>query len=162
VRDDRQQPAERAVNPARLGLQVGLVGGVKRTVRRARRAAASSVAAAPSGFATDPQGAVMFHPSTFAAHGDHYARRVTRRHTRGDAGAAVLIRPASPDDEPAVARLSALDEHVLPRGERLIGELGGRIVAALDVRSGDAVADPFVPTAGSRRAVGLRAAQVRR
>jgi len=105
----------------------------------------------------------MFDPSTFAAHGDRYARRVTRRHTRGDARAALLIRPASPADEPAIARLSALDEHVLPpRGERLIGELGGRVVAALDVRSGDAVADPFVPTSGLLELLGLRAAQVRR
>ncbi len=105
----------------------------------------------------------MFHPSTFADRGGHhYARRVTRRHYTGDPDAPLLIRPASPDDEPAIARLSALDEHVLPHGERLIGELGGRIVAALDVRSGDVVADPFVPTRGIVELLGLRAAQVQR
>jgi len=104
----------------------------------------------------------MFHPSTFTDRGGHPADRVARRHPTGDVGAALLIRSASPDDEPAIARLSALDEHMLPRGERLIGELGGRIVAALDVRSGDAVADPFVPTTGIVELLGLRAAQVRR
>ena len=105
----------------------------------------------------------MFHPSTFADRGGHhYARRVTRRHHTGDPDAPMLIRRASTDDEPAIARLSALDEHVLPRGERLIGELGGRIVAALDVRSGDVVADPFVPTRGIVELLGLRAAQVQR
>lgn len=104
----------------------------------------------------------MFHPSTFAEHGGRYARRVSRRHLSADADAALLIRPASAADEPAIARLSALDEHVLPRGERLIGELGGRVVAALDVRSGDAVADPFVPTRGIVELLGLRAVQVRR
>jgi hypothetical protein len=104
----------------------------------------------------------MFHPSTFADRGGHPARRVSRRQHTGDPGAALLIRPASVADEPAIARLSALDEHVLPRGERLIGELGGRIVAALDVRSGDAVSDPFVPTTGIVELLGLRAAQVRR
>jgi len=104
----------------------------------------------------------MFHPSTFAELAGRSDRRVPRRHPAGDAGDALLIRPASADDEPAIARLSALDEHVLPRGERLIGELGGRIVAALDVRSGDAVADPFVPTTGIVELLGLRAAQVRR
>ncbi len=103
----------------------------------------------------------MFY-SSFAEHGGHYARRVTRRHHTADAGAAFLIRPASAGDEPAIARLSALDEHELPRGERLIGELGGRIVAAIDVRSGDAVADPFVSTRGIVELLGLRAAQVRR
>jgi hypothetical protein len=89
------------------------------------------------------------------------ARRAPRHATR-DQGAALLIRAASAADEPAIERLSALDEHVLPRGERLVGEVGGRIVAALDVRSGDAVADPFVPTAGIVELLGLRAAQVQR
>jgi len=105
----------------------------------------------------------MFHPSTFAQNGvGHYAGRVSRRHISDDLDAAVLIRPASAEDEPAIARLSALDEHVLPRGDRLVGELGGRIVAALDVRSGDVVADPFVPTRGIVELLGLRAAQVQR
>jgi hypothetical protein len=90
------------------------------------------------------------------------ARRARPQHPPHDHRAALLIRPASPADEPAIARLSALDEHVLPRGERLIGERGGRIVAALDVRSGDVVADPFVPTRGIVELLGLRAAQVRR
>jgi hypothetical protein len=104
----------------------------------------------------------MFHPSTFTAFAGPSARPMPPRHPGGAEHAALLIRPASPDDEPAIARLSALDEHDLPRGERLIGELGGRIVAALDVRSGDAVADPFVPTTGLVELLGLRAAQVRR
>ncbi len=106
----------------------------------------------------------MFHPSTFAeiAGGRSGRRLPPPLARRSDGAAALLIRPASPADEPAIARLSALDEHVLPLGDRLIGELGGRIVAALDVRSGDAVADPFVPTTGLVELLGLRAAQVRR
>ena len=76
--------------------------------------------------------------------------------------AAVLIRPASPDDEPAIERLAALDEHDLPRGQRLIAEREGRPVAALEVASGAAVSDPFVPTSGIVELLGLRAAQVRR
>ena len=93
--------------------------------------------------------------------GSHVAS-IHIRQARRPLRAALVIRPAAADDEPAIARLSALDEHELPRGERLIGELGGRIVAALDVRSGDAVADPFVPTSGLVELLGLRAAQVRR
>ena len=104
----------------------------------------------------------MFHPSTFTRLAGLSERRAAPRHPGADEQTALVIRPASADDEAAIARLSALDEHELPRGERLIGELGGRIVAALDVRSGDAVADPFVPTSGVLELLGLRAAQVRR
>jgi hypothetical protein len=75
---------------------------------------------------------------------------------------AVLIRRAAAADDPALARLSALDERELPAGERLIGEIGGRIVAALEVCSGRAIADPFVATTGVVELLGLRAAQVRR
>lgn len=104
----------------------------------------------------------MFHPSTFSRFAGLSEAHVTPRHPAADDAGALVIRPASPADEPAIARLSALDEHELPRGDRLIGELGGHIVAALDVRSGDAVADPFVPTSGLLELLGLRAAQVRR
>ena len=101
----------------------------------------------------------MFHPSTFA---DLEERPIGRRRRPATDDAPVLIRPAAATDEPEIARLSALDERELPAGERLIAELGGRIVAALDVRSGRAVADPFVPTSGIVELLGLRAAQVRR
>ncbi len=104
----------------------------------------------------------MYHPSTFAAFGGRYASRVTHRHFTGDPHAALLIRPATAADEPAIARLSALDERELPAGERLIGELGGRIVAALEVCSRRAIADPFVATTGVVELLDLRAAQVRR
>ena len=50
----------------------------------------------------------------------------------------------------------------LPGGDRLIGELGGRIVAALEICSGRAVADPFAPTSAIVELLGVRAAQVRR
>ena len=50
----------------------------------------------------------------------------------------------------------------LAGGERLVGELGGRIVAALDIRSGRVDADPFVVTRGVVELLGLRAMQVRR
>ncbi len=109
----------------------------------------------------------MLHPATFIA----YATRSGRRRRGGPArgtGArtadepAVLIRRASPADAAALARLSALDERELPVGDRLVGELGGRIVAALEVCSGRAVADPFVATTGVVELLGVRAAQVRR
>jgi len=105
----------------------------------------------------------MLHPETFARFVGLARRRTPRRGRLAADGAAVLIRRAAPGDEPQIARLAALDERPqLPRGERLIGELEGRVVAALDVRSGRAVADPFVPTRKIVELLGLRASQVRR
>jgi hypothetical protein len=76
--------------------------------------------------------------------------------------APVVIRLAARSDTRAIERLAVLDDHELPHGERLVGELEGRIVAALEVRSGRSIADPFVPTQGVLELLGLRAAQVRR
>jgi hypothetical protein len=89
-----------------------------------------------------------------------HAPRAARRRPAAEE-APVLIRRAAAGDEPEIARLSALDEHELPPGERLIAEVAGRPVAAVDVRSGAAVADPFVPTRAVVELLGLRAAQVR-
>ncbi|MGH2942053.1 MAG: hypothetical protein ACRDLN_04675 [Solirubrobacteraceae bacterium] len=105
---------------------------------------------------------MLLHPSTFARFAMLSPRRAPRRHPTSADEAPLLIRRASAADEPAIARLAALDERELPRGERLIGELEGRIVAALDVCSGRSIADPFVPTSGIVELLGLRAAQVRR
>ena len=110
----------------------------------------------------------MLHPATFIEFATRSERRPSPRRSRAAAATvtpdqpAVLIRRASAADAPALASLSALDERELPAGERLIGELGGRIVAALEVCSGRAIADPFVPTTGVVELLGLRAAQVRR
>jgi hypothetical protein len=101
-------------------------------------------------------------PSSFASFID-FSRR-PRRHRRTDAAgdAPVLIRRAAPADEPAIARLAALDERELPLGEKLIAEIAGRPVAAVELRSGATVADPFVSTSAVVELLGLRAAQVRR
>ena len=101
-------------------------------------------------------------PSSFANLID-FSHRPRARRAAGAAGEApVLIRRVRDCDEPAIARLAALDERELPHGERLIAELQGRPVAAIEVRSGATVADPFVPTSAVVELLGLRAAQVRR
>lgn len=76
-------------------------------------------------------------------------------------GAAVLIRQASQADAGEIVRLSELDERTLPSGDQLLGVLEGRVVAALDLASGSAIADPFAPTAGVVKLLELRAAQMR-
>jgi hypothetical protein len=101
-------------------------------------------------------------PSSFANLIDFSRRPRRRRRTDAAADAPVLIRRAAASDEPAIARLAALDDHELPLGERLIAEVAGRPVAALELRSGATVADPFVPTSAVVELLGLRAAQVRR
>jgi len=60
---------------------------------------------------------------------------------------AIHIRPARPDDELALIRLAALDSAPAPRGQVLVAITDGEIVAALDLDSGRAIADPFRPTA---------------
>jgi hypothetical protein len=101
-------------------------------------------------------------PSSFATLIDFAHRPRARRRAGADAGAPVLIRRAGERDVRAIARLAALDERELPPGELLIAEVRGRPVAAVEVRSGATIADPFVPTAGIVELLGLRAAQVRR
>lgn len=105
----------------------------------------------------------MLSPSTFIEFAGLAPCHRQRPRRSPAVGEAVLIRHSAAADEPAIARLAALDERPeLPGGERLVGELGGRIVAALDVRSGRSVADPFVATSGVVELLGLRAAQMKR
>ena len=85
-----------------------------------------------------------------------------RRSLRAANDAPVLIRHASRADAREIDRLAELDERALPQGERLVGVLDGRVVAALEVGSGTSIADPFFPTQGVVELLGLRAAQVRR
>jgi hypothetical protein len=101
-------------------------------------------------------------PSSFASIIDFSRRPRRRRRMEATADAPVLIRPAVAADEPAIARLAALDEGELPLGRKLIAEVAGRPVAALELRSGATVADPFAPTSAVVELLGLRAAQVRR
>lgn len=58
----------------------------------------------------------------------------------------VTLRAARPDDAPDVARLAALDSRTVPAGPLLLAEENGVLRAALAVRGGAVVADPFAPT----------------
>jgi hypothetical protein len=59
----------------------------------------------------------------------------------------VIIRSATTADARTIARLAALDSAPLPLGPALIAEVDGAPRAALPLRGGDAVADPFAETA---------------
>jgi hypothetical protein len=59
----------------------------------------------------------------------------------------LTVRRATAVDEPALARLAALDSAEIPPGPLLLAESNGELRAALSVIDGRAIADPFHPTA---------------
>jgi hypothetical protein len=78
-----------------------------------------------------------------------------------DLARRLTVRLAEPADGPALRRLAELDSARLPSGTLLVGEVGGAIQAAVPVRRGRAIANPFVPTAELVTLLELRAAQLR-
>src|SRR5829696_3235398 len=63
----------------------------------------------------------------------------------------LIIRVAKSADAAAIARLVELEEAPPLTGDALVAELDGTIIAALSMRDGRAVADPFRPTAATVR-----------
>ena len=57
------------------------------------------------------------------------------------------VRPYLPNDSRRLQRLAALDDRRVPAQPVVLAEVNGRLVAALSERTGEAVADPFEPTA---------------
>jgi hypothetical protein len=72
----------------------------------------------------------------------------------------VTVRRSAPGDESALARLASLDSASPPRGPALIAEADSRMLAALPLGSGRAIADPFEPTADLVGLLELRRAQM--
>jgi hypothetical protein len=75
--------------------------------------------------------------------------RLFSAQTTRDAGGAVTIRSARSSDAPALHVLAALDSARPLRGEAIVAEIDGRVVAAVQREDGRAIADPFVPSAGA-------------
>lgn len=59
----------------------------------------------------------------------------------------IAIRVARPGEERVLLRLAALDSAPALRGDVLVAEVDGELLAALSLADGRAVADPFRPTA---------------
>jgi hypothetical protein len=72
----------------------------------------------------------------------------------------VTVRRSASGDEPALARLASLDSASPPRGPALIAESDSRMLAALPLGSGRAIADPFEPTAELVALLELRREQI--
>jgi hypothetical protein len=74
-------------------------------------------------------------------------------------GDAITIRYATERDRTAMARLAALDEERTPQGDALLAVVDGEPLAALPLDGGEAVADPFQPTADLVALLQVRARQ---
>src|SRR5512134_2906887 len=73
----------------------------------------------------------------------------------------LIVRSATSADREQLARLAALDSSGPIEGRALVAEADARIVAALPLGAGRAIADPFEPTAQVIALLELRASQLR-
>jgi len=73
----------------------------------------------------------------------------------------ITIRRAVADDDASLVRLAQLDSKRLPSGSFLMAEVDGKAWAAIELESGEVVADPFHPTADLAEMLWLRATRIR-
>jgi len=73
---------------------------------------------------------------------------------------SVGLRLCSVHDDAAIERLALLEAKPVPQGRMILAEVDGEIVAALPLRGGEALTDPFRPTAHLLPLLRLRAAQL--
>ncbi len=60
---------------------------------------------------------------------------------------SVTLRRANFRDDAALDRLAQLEGLQVPAEPILLAEVDGRVLAAVSIADGDAIADPFAPTA---------------
>jgi hypothetical protein len=92
-------------------------------------------------------------------------RRFRRRRERAPWDESQLwqgltVRLATSADGPALNRLAELDETAAPAAPVLLGVVMQRPVAALSLRDGSVIADPFTPTRDLVELMTLRARQL--
>jgi hypothetical protein len=73
----------------------------------------------------------------------------------------ITIRISTEADSARVHELAELDGHAAPKGEAVLAEVNGRLVAAVGVADGVAVADPFMLTGDTLEVLRVRAEQER-
>jgi hypothetical protein len=72
----------------------------------------------------------------------------------------VSLRLCTVHDDAALERLALLNGVPLPGGRFVVAEVDGELVAALSLRGGEPLADPFRPTAHLIPLLRLRAGQI--
>jgi len=80
--------------------------------------------------------------------------------TSGDSDQRVLLRFAGEADAAALEWLRQRDTCSLPPPPHLVAEVDGSIRAALSLRTGETIADPFTHTAHLRHMLAVRASQL--
>ena len=76
---------------------------------------------------------------------------------------AITIRRGYADDDIGLRRLAALDSAAgVPPAPLLVAEIDGQLGAALSLRTGEVIADPFVRTAEAAELLRLHAQTVAR
>ena len=78
-----------------------------------------------------------------------------------DVTSRITVRRFAERDIDAVRLLAALDSKPMPTGGVLVAEEEGVVLAALPLDGGEALADPFKPTAHVVALLKLRAGQIR-
>ena len=73
---------------------------------------------------------------------------------------SISIRPFADSDMQAVRLVAQRDSSVVPAGMLLVAEVDGRVRAALSLDTGEAVADPFAPSAALVDLLRTRARQL--
>jgi hypothetical protein len=76
--------------------------------------------------------------------------------------AIIALRLAAPDENGDLLALALLDSADPLQGEALVGVVDGKVIAAVSLRDGRVIADPFTATAEVRDLLEARVAQLRR
>ena len=89
------------------------------------------------------------------------ALRAQRRQERDSSDLCLTVRRLANSNIDAIRRLAELDGKPTPIGAVLVAEVAEELVAAVPVDGGEALADPFKPTADIVALLRLRARQLR-
>jgi hypothetical protein len=84
-------------------------------------------------------------------------RQAERPHVTDE---VVLLRLCTVHDDAALEHLALLEGRSTPQGRFVVAEIDGEVVAALPLRGGAPLADPFRPTAHLLPLLRLRASQL--
>jgi hypothetical protein len=88
-------------------------------------------------------------------------RAAQKRSHQRKAADGLVIRNASESDHGRIERLALLDSAPVPAGPVLVAEKDGMLVAAVPMRGGRSIADPFVPSADIVSLLEFRRRQLR-
>jgi hypothetical protein len=92
---------------------------------------------------------------------EHAGRRADEKSAaKSDRLEGLTVRHFAERDIDAIRRLAALDSKPIPTGGVLVAEQEGELVAALPLDGGEALADPFRPTADIVALLQMRARQL--